>query len=105
MTTKENKMAYKLLYKFLKENGILGNYVQNVMACRGCGNKDVKSVLMELVVNHGKDHFNSSCCNLFNYAPTSFYWSNSIEGPEFWKPYFNKWMNFFKNNKEKYDLT
>ena len=103
--TKENLNAYRMLYRFLKENGILGNYVQNVIKQQKSKNKGAKSVLMKLVVNHGKDLNNFSRCNLFNYAPTSFYWGGSIEGHEFWKPYFRKWSDFFDNNKEKYKLT
>lgn len=103
--TNEDLNTYRMLYRFLKENGIFGNYVQNVIKQQNSKNKGAKSVLMELVVNHGKDHFNSSRCNLFNYAPTSFYWSCSIEGNKFWKPYFRKWNDFFNNNKEKYNLA
>ena len=103
--TKENLNAYRMLYRFLKENGILGNYVQNVIKRQESKNKDAKSVLMELVVNHDKDWNNFSRCNLFNYAPTSFYWSCSIEGKDFWEPYFRKWSDFFNGNKEKYNLT
>ena len=103
--TNEYLNTYRMLYRFLKENGIFGNYVQNVIKQQNSKNKGAKSVLMELVVNYGKDHFNSSRCNLFNYAPTSFYWSSSIEDSKFWKPYFRKWSDFFNNNKELYNLT
>lgn len=105
MATKENKMAYKLLYTFLKENGILVNYIENVIRSQHHRNKDVKLVLMELVCQHGVSNYGITRQNLFNYAPTSFYWHKSIEGESFWQPYFNKWMNFFENNKEKYNLS
>ena len=96
------RLRYKMLYTFLKENGILVNYVKNVAKSHDIPYENVKHALMRVVERHGL--CNESCNNLFNFAPSSFYWSNSIEGREFWQKYFDKWHLFYDKNKEKYEI-
>ena len=103
---KERIVGYWLLYKFLKENGILNDYLANEVRA----NKPkltAKNMLMSQVCNYIKQSYGGTnrqtFVNLYNFGPTSFFWDQSIEGREFWLGYFSKWEKFFKNNKDKFE--
>jgi len=101
--SEDDKVSYWMLYTFLKEQGILSNFIQNIIKTKTTEGeifaKDTRSVLMHLVIEHSKQ----SCTreNIFNYAPTSFFWGGSIEGIDFWKPYHVKWLAFYCKHKHK----
>ena len=96
--------AYLLLYKFLKENGILQNYLSNLKHTHYEEFKEGNSKTMLLKVVDNYSVYFTSYFALFHFAPTSFFWSASIEGHEFWIPYMAKWRTFYENNKTKYNL-
>jgi hypothetical protein len=99
---KEN--MYRLLYRFLRENYILGNYVNNVIRIHHTvGN--AKAVLQSLIDRYYLTEGRFACPNLFNWAPTAFFWSDSIEGAEFWRYYHSRWSNFYNKHKEEYGFN
>lgn len=108
METKEiiNKddMAYMVLYRFLKENGILSRYLNNIITLNALIPKsDAKTMLKEVVrkycLSYGyrcQEQFQ----NLFNWAPSSFLWYKSEEGDKFWRGYFGKWIKYYRIQHE-----
>ena len=108
METKEiiNKddSAYIMLYRFLKENGILSRYLNNIITVNTLIPKaDAKTMLKE-VVHQYRLTYGYSCQeqfqNLFNWAPSSFYWNASKEGEKFWRDYFAKWIKYYRIQHE-----
>ena len=103
---KEN--MYKILYRFLKENGIICEYIANIVK-KHKTKGNTKEILYKVVNKYINSYYCSeypkySCQNLFNWAPSGFYWSESIEGEDFWEKYHIKWEQFYKKNKEKYSF-
>jgi hypothetical protein len=104
MITKIDR-GYAILYKFLKEKRLLYNYLGNLSKKP----KDVKSVLRNTVEKYITDNswriYNIDFFNdLFNWAPSSFYWNRSIEGINFWRPYYAEWKQYYNKEKIKYML-
>ena len=101
--SEDDKVTYWMLYTFLKEQGILSNYIQNIIKTKRIEGeifaKGTRSILMHLVIEHSKQSWTRE--NIFNFAPTSFFWARSIEGDDFWKPYYPKWCDFYCKHKHK----
>lgn len=104
METKEiinkDERAYIILYRFLKENGILSRYLNNIITVNNLIPKaDAKTMLKEVVhqycLTYGYNR-QEQFQNLFNWAPSSFFWNQSEEGENFWRGYFAKWIKYYK---------
>ena len=108
METKEiiNKddSAYIVLYRFLKENGILARYLNNIITLNPLIPKaDAKIMLKEVVHQYRLTYGYSNheqFQNLFNWAPSSFLWNKSEEGDKFWRGYFAKWLIYYRIQHE-----
>lgn len=101
---KAKQNMYKMLYRFIKENGIMGEYVNNLIKKHGKREntkKQLQAVVDLYIITCGFDCL-KVCKNLFNWAPSGFYWDCSIEGEPFWKRYHEKWVNFYNIHKEEY---
>ena len=105
---------YITIYKFLKENGILINYLENISKQYPYTSygllepkKKTKEILKLLVDRHFSwiswnhryrgDRASASIFLLFSYYGSSFIWYFSKEGPEFWKRYDVKWRKYVAN--------
>lgn len=102
-TTKRTLYAYKELYSFLKECGILVTFLNNLLK-KGYKKRTTKEMLINVVKQYEAYHvgYDDCYCNLFNFGPATFYWSDSIEGEIFWIKYYDKWCVFCKNAREKH---
>ena len=106
MRDKVKENMYRLLYRFLRENGILGNYVTNLIKRHDTkGNPKIvlQSLVDRYISTEGCYHMNN-CSNIFNWGIPAFFWSKSIEGENFWRIYHNKWVIFYKQHKLEYDF-
>ena len=112
--------GYKMLFVYLKERRLIDKYIRNIQyrashrtlqpydyrpySIKKCLNLCVKTYIAQHSpygeVGKGINFFT----DLFNYAPSSFYWSESIEGDKFWNKYFDDWKLYFDRVKEKYML-
>ena len=104
MITKIDR-GYAILYKFLKDKRLLYNYLGNLSKKP----HDVKSVLRNTVEKYIIDNswraYNIDFFNdLFNWGHSSFYWGKSIEGSDFWRPYYYEWKQYYNKEKIKYML-
>ena len=98
---------YRMLYRFLKENGIFNNYIKNLVRRHG-SKRNSKEVLQTLVEQYLTTHgysTSNACPNLFNWALSSFYWDDSIEGATFWRKWYFKWNDFYIKHKEEYNFA
>jgi hypothetical protein len=98
---------YRMLYRFLKENGIFNNYIKNIVRRHGSkqNSKEVLQTLVEQYLDTYGYPTSNACPNLFNWAPSSFYWNDSIEGATFWGKCHLKWDNFYIKHKEEYNFA
>ena len=112
--------GYKMLFVYLKERQLIDKYIRNIQYKASFGTLQpynyrpysIKECLMLCVETYigqhspygegGKDI--DFFTDLFNWAPGSFYWSESIEGARFWEKYFDDWKLYFDRVKEKYML-
>ena len=76
--------AYFILYRFLRENLILDKYLNNLIN----------------LSHYKRDNYRA----LFNYSKSSFRWSDSVEGFDYWFKLSDKWDKYFVKNKFKYNL-
>ena len=95
--------AYKLLYTFLMENGLLGTYCKRVTDFRrrqrdkniptNC--KDVLYGVLERYLNTHED--------TLEFFPArydgAFRWIETPEGVEFWGDKHDRWLRFLSNRK------
>ena len=97
---------YRMLYRFLKENGIFNNYIKNLVRRHGSkrNSKEVLKTLVERYLTTHRYPTSNACANLFNWAPSCFYWDDSIEGETFWREYHLKWNDFYIKHKEEYNF-
>ena len=109
---KYSKIAYKLLYRFLRENIILDKYINNLITYSDCKYEkgNYANVLKELVYNYGRridklsfKNYLSAYLGLFSYAPTAFYFVDTDEGYHFWNHYVEKWEVYFEENMKKFE--
>lgn len=102
MTKKE--CLYLALYKFLRENHILGKYVQNIIDQDPSRKRaNAKYVLKDCVRIVLDDDFDADIF-LFSNINASFDWIESEEGVSFWAEYDDKWEKYIKDFKEKYRI-
>ncbi len=91
------KEAYRLLYKFLKEKGLLCDYCSCVQKSRGntfyMKNWSAKKILQKVIEDYlALENKLVWCCTR---AESSFLWSTTQEGQEFWHDVFVKeWVRF-----------
>lgn len=95
--------AYKLLYTFLMENGMLSTYCRRVKEFRHrCGDiniptngKDVLYGVLERYLNTYED--------TLEFFPARYYcafrWADTLEGQDFWAKNHEKWLRFLSNRK------
>lgn len=95
--------AYKLLYTFLMENGMLGTYCRRVKDYRRMRHdKDIptncKDVLYGVL-----ERYLGTCEDTLEFFPAryvgAFEWSKTPEGRDFWEKYHYKWLRFLSNRK------
>lgn len=110
--------GYKMLFVYLKERRLIDKYVRNIQYRASCGTLkpydyrpyNIKECLNLCVKTYITQHSPSKpndvnfFTDLFNWAPGSFYWADSIEGGKFWEKYYYDWKLYFDRVKEKYML-
>lgn len=95
---------YLALYKFLRENHILGRYVNNIIDQDPSRKRaNAKYVLKDCVRRVLDDDFDADIF-LFSDINASFDWIESEEGVSFWAEYDDKWVKYIKDFKEKYRI-
>ena len=100
--------CYRILYRFLKEYGLMSNYLENIVVKSHRPRANAKEMLTRLVKDYISTYgcsTHNSASNIFNWAPSSFYWDCSIEGTDFWYKSFKKWARFYNKHKEEYNLV
>lgn len=105
-SAKNDLCAYYILYKFLKENGILYKYLDNVYKEHNIGGNSKVRLLGLIAIYHqtSGSYDNKSYPNLFNWAPSAFFFDKSNEGAPFWVDYIDKWVEYYNKQKVKYGL-
>ena len=103
MVTK--KEAYKLLYKFLKEQGLLNKYCHNVLEekRRYFGTHftpNAKNILLTILDRElGTYSPYDMLLNTYGTSINGFRWCNSAEGHAFWEDVLHrKWYLFLKKH-------
>jgi len=93
--------ARNLLSKFLASNGIGAQYISNVtrqinyVSTFGSSNKEmVKEIIYKIVDNHASSNY--SLRTLFGHSRTSFSWSDTPEGFDYWQKIRNRWEIFLE---------
>lgn len=98
---------YLALYKFLRENQILDKYIHNIVIQRPNRKRLKAKNILKGCIRIFLSCYNSNY-NYISYIfacwESSFDWSASEEGREFWFSYNKKWMNFIKEFEKKYKL-
>jgi hypothetical protein len=97
--------AYRILYRFLKENGLMSQYLLNMLRARHPkGNS--KEMLTHLVKVYFKTNgnFGENIINIFCWARASFTWEASFEGATFWANKNEKWIDFYNKHKTEYNF-
>lgn len=94
-------LGYEMLYKFLKEQGIMAKYLSNILLQRDKPKENAKKMILE-VVDKYVDDFGYDFTILFNYINSSFLWDASIEGSHFWANFLPKWNKYRKCFMEKH---
>ena len=110
--------GYKMLFVYLKERQLIDKYIRNIQYKASQGTikpydympYNIKEYLMLCVETYIIQHSSYKpndvdfFTDLFNWAPGSFYWTESIEGVWFWDKYYDNWKSYFDRVKEKYML-
>ena len=100
----QEEYLYLALYKFLRENHILGKYVNNIIDQDPSRKRaNAKYVLKDCVKIALDDDFDVDIF-LFSNNNASFDWIESEEGVTFWARYDDKWNKYIKDFKEKYRI-
>lgn len=98
--------AYRILYRFLKENGLMFQYLVNMLRA-GHPKGNAKEMLTRLVKSHLETYGNLgkySIIGIFSWADSTFLWEASFEGPAFWNSKYRKWIDFYDKHKTEYNL-
>ena len=86
--------AYRLLYKFLKEEGLLQTYCARVQENRLDNMKgwNAKDILQDVIFRYLR-HEDSlvGCCAR---CDSAFSWRATKEGHEYWNKVYEKWEHF-----------
>jgi len=98
----DTKDLYLILYRFLKEERIYTNYIDNLLCMYEYKHSSRKTVLRECVTKFLFLHRNErlsfkTISRVFGSCSSSFFWCHSIEGYDFWKEYDIKWIKYLRN--------
>lgn len=100
----DTKDLYLILYRFLKEERIYTNYIDNLLYLHEYKYSSRKTVLRECVTNflflhaHRNERLSfENISGVFGSCRTSFVWNHTIEGYDFWKKYDIKWIKYLRN--------
>ena len=93
--------AYRLLYKFLKEEGLLQTYCARVQENRlhnsTCNMKgwNAKEILQDVIFQYLR-HESSlvGCCAR---CDSAFSWAATKEGHDYWNKVYEKWEHFLRS--------
>ena len=93
--------AYRLLYKFLKEEGLLQTYCARVQEHRLhnfiCNMKgwNAKEILQDVISKYLRNEDSLvGCCARANSA---FCWGRTKEGHDYWNKEYEKWKHFLRS--------
>ncbi len=95
--------AYKLLYTFLMENGLLSTYCKRVrdFRCRR-GDTNIPTNCKDILYGVLERYLNS-CEDILEFFPSryigAFRWADTPEGHDFWVKNHEKWLRFLSNRK------
>lgn len=106
MDEKYKISCYRILYRFLKEYGLMPSYLSNMVQA-GHPKSNAKVMLKQLVEDFiaTTDRYGTvSCQSIFSWDPSSFSWNTSYEGTTFWHDEYRKWINFYDKHKEEYNF-
>lgn len=95
--------AYKLLYTFLMENGMLSTYCKRVRDFRReCGDTNIPTNCKDVLYGVLERYLNTYEETL-EFFPAryncAFRWSDTPEGSDFWGKNHDKWLRFLSNRK------
>lgn len=98
--------AYRLLYKFLKEEGLLQTYCARVQENRlhnfnfNMKGWNAKKILQDVIFQYLRHESSlAGCCARRNSA---FTWGATKEGHDYWNKVYEKWEHFLRSkNLEK----
>ena len=96
---------YLALYKFLRENQILDKYIHNIVIQRPSRKRANAKNILKGCIRIFLSFYNSNHDYIFACWESSFDWSASEEGREFWYSYDKKWNKFIKEFEKKYNLN
>ena len=96
--------AYFILYRFLRENLILDKYLNNLINLSHYKRDNYREILIAMVKTYEIVCSEIMYRALFNYSKSSFRWSDSVEGFDYWFKLSDKWDKYFVKNKFKYNL-
>ena len=96
-------VGYILLYKFLRKERILSNYINNIIYQNSAYKKDnAKTILKRIAKAYPTRYtirYNFGC----GFVDGGFWWSTSFEGSDYWIPYGAKYQKFVSENLNKYE--
>lgn len=97
--------GYAMLYRFLREKRLLDSYLGNISKRPYNIKEALRHSVGVYIIDHAWKTYNTEFFeDLFNWAPSSFYWDRSIEGEDFWRSYYNEWKRYYDREKVKYML-
>ena len=96
---KVNKTTvYHLLYKFLKEEGILVQYLYNCVVVGHKKKSNAKEMLNRQINEFYTKYRAVDIDEVFSFSAISFRWDSSVEGFHFWSEMTRKWYLFFNKH-------
>lgn len=104
--------AYRIVYKFMMEHGILQLYCNNVIMSYKLDGIDLhgkssKEILKVIIDKYLEEHpSGTSKCLVFVWmsGSSSFMWFASHEGEDFWSQMYGKWVKMINKNNLTYAL-
>ena len=106
MNEKYKISCYRILYRFLKEYGLMPSYLSNMVQA-GHPKSNAKVMLKQLIEDFiaTTDGYGTvDCQSIFSWVPSSFSWNTSHEGEIFWYDGYRKWISFYYKHKEEYNF-
>ena len=106
MDEKYKISCYRILYRFLKEYGLMHPYLSNMVQA-GHPKSNAKVMLKQLIedfITTTDGFVGVSCRGIYSWVPSSFSWDTSYEGVTFWHDGYQKWINFYDKHKEEYNF-
>ena len=95
--------TYHLLYKFLKEEGILVQYLYNCVVVRHKKKSNAKEMLQKQVNEYYSKYSNMwqpKFIGAFSCSKTTFEWERSPEKFDFWIEISQKWIKYAKKQQK-----